>query len=72
MKAKLIAVLAFISAVFAALFYRERANYKGAQLKGEKAARDTERKAVETMIDGMEAENDIKKDNSTNRDNFLD
>ena len=60
-------------AAFAGFMWQmTRANFKAAELKGQKAARDTERKAVETMIDGMEAENEIKKDNSTNRDNFLD
>ena len=71
MKAKLIAFLAFVSAVFAALFYRERANYKEAQLDGEKRAREVENKATDAMIDGLEKENEIKNDNSTDRGDFL-
>jgi len=71
-KSKLIALLGFISAVFAALFYRERANYKEAQLDGEKAARKVENKATDAMTEGLEKENEIQNDNSTNRDKFLD
>lgn len=72
MKAKLIAFLAFVSAVFAALFYRERANYKEAQLDGERRARKVENKATDAMINGLEKENEIKSDNTTSRDKFLD
>ena len=72
MKAKLIALLGFISAVFAALFYRERANYKGAQLDGEKAAREVENKATNAMVEGLDSEEKIKNDKSTDRSNFLD
>lgn len=72
MKSKLIALLGFISAVFAVLFYRERANYKEAQLEGEKAAREVENKASNEMIKGVEKENEIQNDNSTNRKSFLD
>lgn len=72
MKSKLIALLGFISAVFAVLFYRERANYKEAQLEGEKAAREVENKASTAIIKGVEKENEIQDDNSTDRKSFLD
>jgi len=72
LKAYGLALLGVLAAVFAALFYRERANYKGAQLDGEKAAREVENKATDAMIEGLEAENEIKNDNTTNRDKFLD
>lgn len=64
MKSKLIALLGFLSAVFAALFYRERANYKEAQLDGEKAAREVENKAQDAMIGGLENEAKITQDNT--------
>ena len=72
LKTYALAILGAVAAFGLFMWQMTRANFKAAELKGQKAARDTERKAVETMIDGMEAENDIKKDNTTNRDNFLD
>jgi len=55
-KSKLIALLGFISAIFAALFYRERANYKEAQLEGEKAAREVEQKDIKATVEGLQNE----------------
>ena len=72
MKSKLIALFAFVSAVFAALFYRERASYKEAQLEGEKAAREVENKANDAIIDGLEKEDEIKNNNAVDRSKFLD
>ena len=71
-KSYAVAGLAVLVGILAALWQFSVARHKSALLKGEKAARNTERKAVEIMIDGMEAENEIKKDNSTNRGKFLD
>ena len=72
LKTYALAILGALAAFGLFMWQMTRANFKAAELKGQKAARDTERKAVEIMIDGMEAENEIKKDNSTNRGKFLD
>jgi hypothetical protein len=68
----LLAGLAVAVGLLAAVASWYRANLKSAQLKGEKRARKAENKATDAMIDGLEAENEIKDDNSTDRSKFLD
>jgi len=68
----LLAGLAVAVGLLAAIASWYRANLKSAQLKGEKRARKVEGEATDAMIEGLEAENEIKDDNSTNRDKFLD
>jgi len=68
----LLAGLAVAVGLLAAVASWYRANLKSAQLKGEKRARKVESKATDAMIEGLEAENDVKNDNSTDRDKFLD
>jgi len=67
LKAYALAALGVLAAVFAALFYRERANYKEAQLEGEKAAREVEQKDIKATMEGLQNEakildSDIKPD----------
>ena len=60
-----VAALGVLSAVFAALFYREKAKHQESLKDGIDAARETEAKATDAMIEGLENENadtDIKPD----------
>lgn len=68
----LLAGLAVLVGLLAAVASYYRANLKSAQLKGEKRARKVEGKATDAMLKGLEAESEIKDDNSTDRDKFLD
>ena len=70
-KVHLTAGLAFLTAIFAALFYRERSKFKDAQLKGEQSARKTEQQATEAMIKGLKNEAEINQNNNpVDRDYF--
>jgi len=71
-KSYALAGLAVLVGVLAALWQFSVARHKSALLKGEKAARAVENKATDAMLNGLEAENEIKNDNITNRDKFLD
>ena len=73
-KLKLYALIALgvLTAFFGFMWQLTRANYKGAQLDGEKAARDVENKASTAIITGVSKENEIQNDNSTDRKSFLD
>ncbi len=64
--------LAVAVGVLAAVAMWYRGNLKSAQLKGSEKARETEKKAVDAMIEGMDKENEIKADNNTDRSKFLD
>jgi hypothetical protein len=68
----LLAGLAVAVGVLAAIASWYRASLASAKLKGEKRAREVENKATDAMIDGLEKENEIKDDNSTDRNKFLD
>jgi len=68
----LLAGLAVLVGLLAAVASYYRANLKSAQLKGEKRAREVEGKGIDAMIDGLEAENEIKNDKTTDRKSFLD
>ncbi len=68
----LLAGLAVLVGLLAAAAAWYKASLESAQLKGEKRARKVESKAADAMIKGLEAENEIKDNNSTDRDKFLD
>ena len=68
----LLAGLAVLVGLLAAVASYYRANLKSAQLKGEKRAREVEGKATDAMLKGLEAENDVKNDKTTDRKSFLD
>jgi hypothetical protein len=66
-----LAALGFLSAVFAALFYREKANHQEALKEGLEAARDTENKATDALIEGISDEQKIISDGTApDRDYF--
>ena len=67
-----VAGLAVAVGILAALWQYQKAKFAKATLRGSEKARETERKATNAMIKGMEKENEIKNDNSTDRDKFLD
>ena len=67
-----LAALGAISAFALFMWQMTRANFKSAQLKGEKKARETESKATTAIIEGIGKEDEIKNDKSTDRKSFLD
>jgi len=65
-------VILGVFAAFAGFMWQmTRANFKAAELKGQKKARKVENKAQDAMIEGLDNENKIQADRTTNRDNFL-
>jgi hypothetical protein len=73
-KLKTYAMIALGAVTAFALFMWQftRANFKAAELKGEKAAREVENKSSDAMIGGLENEEKIKNDATTDRKSFLD
>lgn len=67
-----LAALGALSAFALFMWQMTRANFKSAQLKGEKKAREVETKATEKMVEGLENEDKIKNDNTVDRKSFLD
>ncbi len=67
-----LAVLGATAAFGLFMWQMTRANFKSAQLKGEKKAREVEKKAVSGMINDLDKENEIKNDDTTDRKSFLD
>jgi len=72
LKTYALAILGAIAAFGLFMWQLTRANYKAAELKGEKAARETENKATTAIITGVSKENEIQNDNTTDRKSFLD
>jgi len=72
LKTYALAALGVLAAVFGFMWQMTRAKHERALKQGIQDAREVENKATDAMIDGLEAENEIKNDNSTNRDKFLD
>ena len=72
LKTYALAVLGAIAAFTLFMWQITRANFKSAQLKGEKKARAVEKKAIDGMINDLDKENEIKNDDTTDRSKFLD
>ena len=71
LKTYALAILGVLAAFAGFMWQMTRASNLKAQVKREKAARTTEKKAVTEIIDGIEKENEIKNDNTTDRNSFL-
>ena len=67
-----LAALGAVSAFALFMWQMTRGNFNKAKLKGEKKARQTESKATKKLVEGLENEDKIKNDKSTNRKSFLD
>jgi len=68
----LLAGLAVVTGILAALWQYQKAKFAKASLRGSEKARETEQKATDAIIKGMEKENEIKNDDTTDRKSFLD
>ena len=68
----LLAGLAVLTGILAALWQYQKAKFAKASLRGSEKARETEKKATNAIIDGMEKENEIKNSTDTDRKSFLD
>jgi len=72
LKTYAIAILGALAAFAGFMWQMTRAKHDKALKRGIQDAREVENKATDAMLEGLEAENEIKNDNSTNRDKFLD
>lgn len=71
LKTYAIAILGALAALGMFMWQMMRAKHEKALKQGIQDAREVENKATDAMINGLEKENEIKNDNSTDRDNFL-
>ena len=71
LKTYALAVVGVLAAVFGFMWQMTRAKHERALKRGIEEAREVENKATDAMINGLEKENEIKNDNSTDRGNFL-
>lgn len=71
LKTYALAVVGVLAAVFGFMWQMPRAKHERALKRGIEEAREVENKATDAMINGLEKENEIKNDNSTDRGNFL-
>ena len=67
-----LAALAVAVGLLAAVASWYRASLKSAQLKGSEEARETESKATDAMVKGLDNEAKIQADTNTDRSKFLD
>lgn len=67
-----IAILGALAAFAGFMWQMTRAKHEKALKDGIEEARETEKKATEAMIEGVNKENEIKNDNTTDRTSFLD
>jgi len=67
-----LAALGVLAAIFGFMWQMTRAKHEKALKQGIEGAREVENKATDAMVEGLEAENEIKNDTTTNRDKFLD
>lgn len=71
-KASFTAILGALAAFGLFMWQMTRANSAKAEVKREKTARATEKKATDAIIKGVEKENEIKNSNIIDRRTFLD
>ena len=67
-----LAILGAIASFGMFMWQMTRAKHEKALKRGIEEAREIENKATDKMINGLEAENEIKNDKSTDRKSFLD
>lgn len=71
LKVYALAALGALSALFAILFYRGKAKHEQAVREGIEKARETEKKAVNAMVDGLKEEQDaVDTIDNSKRDGF--
>jgi hypothetical protein len=71
LKTYAIAILGALAAFAGFMWQMTRAKHERALKRGIQDARKVENKATDAMIEGLEKEDEIKNDNSTDRDKFL-
>lgn len=64
-------ILGALAAIFGFMWQMTRAKHEKALKQGIEDAREVESKATDALIEGLENEEKIKNNNSTDRDNFL-